>query len=510
MDAINPITRLDYPDPDVIRVGNTYYMVSTTMHFMPGCEILKSYDLIHWEHASYVYETLDQTKEQRLEEEGIYGQGMWAASIRFYNHRFYVCFVANDTHKTYLYTSETIQGPWKKQNIEGFYHDCSLFFDDNEKVYIVYGNREIWLTELNEDLTAPKEGGLHRNIICDDKERPLGLEGSHMYKINGKYYIFFIHSRADRWMRTEACYMADSLDGEFHGGDVFEDDRQYCGSGVAQGGIVDTPDGDWYAILFQDSGAVGRLPILFPIHWENDLPVFGVDGHVPEHFEVVSNNPEYVYTPLVGSDDFKNPEAENYSYQLLPRWQFNHEPWVDFMKVNTSEGYYEITASKLCSNLTEAPNTLTQRMRFPKCEGIVTVDASNLNDGDYAGISAFQACYGMVAITKQDNEYQLVMMSREIEDQKPDKRRGDHEAGHVWETIKLDAPVVKLKVCADFDHMKDEVEFFYETEKGWKKIGRTHKLYFRLDHFCGCRFGLFLYPTKMLAGKARFSQFIYQ
>ena len=80
---VNPITKLDYPDVDVIRVENTYYMVSTTMHFMPGCEILRSYDLIHWEHATYVYDRLDGTSGQRLEEnENIYGKGMWAASLR--------------------------------------------------------------------------------------------------------------------------------------------------------------------------------------------------------------------------------------------------------------------------------------------------------------------------------------------------------------------------------------------------------------------------------------------
>lgn len=103
---INPITRLDYPDPDVIRVDNTYYMVSTTMHFMPGCEILRSYDLVNWEHASYVYDVLDSTPGQKIEgEENIYGQGMWAASLRYHKGIFYVCFVANDTGKTYIYSA---------------------------------------------------------------------------------------------------------------------------------------------------------------------------------------------------------------------------------------------------------------------------------------------------------------------------------------------------------------------------------------------------------------------
>ena len=125
----NPITELDYPDPDVIRVDDTYYMVSTTMHFMPGCEILRSYDLIHWEHLSYVYERLDSTEEQRLVgEKNCYGKGMWAASLRYHKGMYYICFVANDTGKTYLYTADDIEGPWEKRIIEGFYHDCSLLF----------------------------------------------------------------------------------------------------------------------------------------------------------------------------------------------------------------------------------------------------------------------------------------------------------------------------------------------------------------------------------------------
>ena len=125
----NPLLKTDYPDADVIRVGEIYYMVSTTMYFMPGCEILRSYDLVHWEHAAYVYERLDSTPGQRLEgEENIYGQGMWAASMRYHNGIFHVTFVANDTHRTYLYQSETIEGPWTKREIEGFYHDNSSRF----------------------------------------------------------------------------------------------------------------------------------------------------------------------------------------------------------------------------------------------------------------------------------------------------------------------------------------------------------------------------------------------
>ena len=183
----NPILGTDYPDIDAIRVGDTYYMISTTMHFMPGGVILRSYDLIHWEILTYVYDALDHTPAQCLiDNKCIYGQGMWAASLRHHKGKFYVCFVANDTHKTYLYQSENIEGPWKKSNVEGFYHDCSLLFDDDDRVYIVYGNKDIYLTELKDDLSGPKPDGLHRLLITDTENVKLGYEGAHIYKINGK------------------------------------------------------------------------------------------------------------------------------------------------------------------------------------------------------------------------------------------------------------------------------------------------------------------------------------
>jgi beta-xylosidase len=191
--ANNPIIYSDFPDPDVIRVGDTYYMISTTMHFMPGAEILRSYDLIHWEIASYVYETLEDTPAQKLDGDNIYGKGMWAASLRYHDGLFYVCFVANDTGKTYLYAAENIGGPWAKSNIEGFFHDSSLLFDDDGRVYIVHGNTQIKLTELESDLSAPKRGGVDRVIIKETDSVILGYEGAHIYKINGRYYVFLIH-----------------------------------------------------------------------------------------------------------------------------------------------------------------------------------------------------------------------------------------------------------------------------------------------------------------------------
>ena len=504
---VNPLTRLDYPDPDVIRVGEIYYMVSTTMHFMPGCEILRSYNLVEWEHAAYIYDVLDSTPGQRLEgEQNIYGKGMWAASLRYHKGTFYVFFVANDTGKTYVYSAPSIEGPWKKGLMEGFYHDCSVLFDDDGRVYIASGNNRIRIRELKQDLSGPKEGGLDRVVVTDEGHPGLGYEGTHFYKINGKYYLFFIHSLRSEWKRVEACFMADSLEGEFVGGDVLNDDMGYCNQGVAQGGIVDTPDGKWYAVLFQDRGAVGRIPVLLPITWEKDYPVFGVDGKVPETFEVTNTNPGHQYKLLVESDDFK---AVGKSFGFKECWQFNHEPDMQLVRRDVENGTVTITTDKLCKNLTQAKNTLTQRMLFPECAGEVTVDAGALKDGDYAGLCALQGCYGMVAVTKKDGRFYVVMKNRTADNNSLQGMPADIEEGILQEKIEIENPVVRLRVEADFAQMKDEADFFCDMGEGFRKIGVAQKLYFKMDHFTGCRFGLFIYSTKETGGSAVFSDFAY-
>lgn len=546
-EAINPVTCLDYPDVDVIRVDDTYYMVSTTMHFMPGGEILRSYDLQNWEHAAYIYNSLDGTPGQRLEgEQNIYGQGMWAASLRYHKGTYYVCFVANDTHKTYLYTAENIEGPWEKHYVEGFYHDCSLLFDDDDRIYIAYGNKNIYITELESDLSGPRKGGLNRLAVSDEGNPHLGYEGTHFYKINGKYYLFFIHSAWERWRRTEACFVADSVDGEFLGGEILDDDRGYCGQGVAQGGIVDTPDGKWYAMLFQDSGAVGRIPILMPLSWEKGLkvrrealpgecaervidcpfPVLGEQGRIPEEFLLESTRPDYIYEPLVQSDDFKG--------DLKTCWQFNHQPDFALIAHDREKGIWRVSTDKICAAPTQAKNTITQRMRYPGCAGEVTLDGSGLGEGDIAGLCALQSCYGLIGLTRRNGKLCLIVRTMEPEDASMTPLPGEVQRRasleREWAALPVEGSTVRLRLEADFDRMKDTVSFYYREgdsagaerkmsdtadtgntveSREWKKAGPDHKLYFKLDHFCGCRFGLVAYSTKEAGGTAEFRDFVY-
>lgn len=509
----NPILYTDYPDPDIIRVGNTYYMVSTTMHFMPGGVILRSYDLIHWEIASYVYETLDDTPGQCLaDNKGIYGKGMWAASLRYHKGTFYVCFVANDTGKTYLYTATEITGPWKKSTIEGFFHDNSLLFDDDGRVYIAYGNREIYITELNEKLTAPKEGGLHRMALKDTGDVILGYEGTHFYKINGKYYLFFIHWPRNG-LRTEACFCADSLLGEFTGGDVLSYDLDGIKSGVAQGGIVDTPEGDWYSVMFQDHGAVGRIPVLVPVTWENDFPVFG-DGIAPKTVTVNTEKAGYEYEPLWCDDDFYYTPDETGKITLKKPWQWNHNPDNTLWSVTEKPGTIRIRSGKLCTNLVQTGNILTQRTVGPTCAAEVTLCGKELRDGDFAGLCTLQGDYGFIALTKDAGQMYLVMAEKPPKEGYAGMGSVDTEPAKTVAKVPVQNDAVRLRVECDFTPGTDTAEYFFRTEaegerSGFERLGEIHKLYFKLDHFVGCRFGLFLFSTKETGGVAEFSKFRY-
>lgn len=504
MKEANPVIWSDYPDLDIIRVEDTYYMISTTMHMMPGGVILRSYDLLHWEIASYVFEALDHTPGQRLcDGIGIYGKGMWAASLKYHNSTFYVCFVANDTGKTYLYTAKDVTGPWKKQEIEGFYHDCSLFFEENNTAYLMYGNRDIYLTELTEDLSAPKRGGLHRKILSDTDDYGLGFEGSHLYKIHGKYYAFFIHwPKGGSGRRQQACYVADSLTGEFKGGNVLDDAMGYQNSGVAQGGIVDSPDGSWYAMLFQDRGAVGRVPVLVPVSFENEIPVFGIDGKVPRVMETKSERPEYVYEPLYADDDFMGET-------LKAVWQWNHEPDASLWSVTERRGYFRRRTNDICKNIIQAKNTLTQRTSGPCCAAEITVDAGQIREGDYAGIGVLQREYGFLAVTKRAGEYYLVLQKcgKKEDAQGEWNHYNDCTKSLECAIMKLQSETVELKVICDFRDGKDVAYFCRKSGGAWKQFGETLQMVYSLEHFMGYRFALAYFSTEEAGGTADFTNF---
>lgn len=505
----NPVIFADVPDVDFIRVDDAYYMVSTTMHLSPGCPIMKSYDLVNWEIVNYVYNTLGDADNLALRNsEHNYGQGQWAASIRYNDGIYYVGFLSYATGKSYIYHTDDIEnGKWDRFEFNEGFHDMSLLFDDDGRVYIIYGGGQIWCVELEKDLSAIKPE-TKRRIIDDAGLVPGCLaEGAHAYKIDGYYYIFIITwPPNDR--RTQLCYRSESLDGEWEMKVILDDNLDFHNAGVAQGGIVDSVDGDWYCLLFQDHGAVGRTPVLMPMVWEDGWPVVGVDGKAPKTAEIPIKG--YEKKSIVTSDEFINSqivrpyhnfansleEAGENDYNgsnLLLEWQWNHNPDNRLWSLTEREGYLRLKTGFPCSSVTEARNTLTQRTFGPECSAYIKLDVTNMKNGDVSGFSAFAERYGYVGVKMKDDKKYLVMARYDDND--------SVEKEFEIERVELTENEVYLRVDCDFVNSTDKAYFYYSLDgENWTRIGDTLQMNYYGLHFMGYRYAIFNYSTKQMGG----------
>lgn len=487
----NPVLFADFPDPDVIRVGSDFYMVSTTMHMVPGAPVMKSKDLVNWELINYLFDEYEDSEVYNLNGGNAYGRGQWAASLRYHNGKFYALFGTNNTGKSYLFSTTDPAGKWEKTVIDEYLHDPSMLFDDDGRVYVTFNRKHVrHIREFNSDLTALKPDGLNLEELV---VMPDGLlEGTHLHKINGTYYLTLIWwPKGGR--RTQICFRSDKIEGPYNEQKIIlDDDLGYRNKGIAQGGFVDTEDGRWFAMMFQDHDAVGRVPVLMPLTWIDGWPMLGDEnGKVPPVMEKPVQG--YPDVPIVFSDEFGNRSKEKGKSKLDIHWQWNHNPDNSLWSLTERNGYLRLKTGKIVASLPEARNTLTQRTEAPACSGTVAMDVSNMQDGDYAGLSAFCYHYGYAGVRKENGRMYIVMSDRGYEmDKKP-----------------LEQNTVYLK--ADFDFTFDVAMFYYSLDgTNWTPLGKALKTQYSTDHFVGYRFGLFNFATQKTGGFVDFDYFRYE
>lgn len=286
-------------------------------------------------------------------------------------------------------------------------------------------------------------------------------------------------------MRTVIVHRADKITGPYEGRVALQD------RGVAQGGLIDTPQGDWYAYLFQDHGAVGRIPFLVPVKWEDDWPVLGVDGKVPDSLNLPASRG--LIPGIVASDEFDRKSGE---LGLPWVWQWNHNPDNKLWSISERLGFLRLTTGRIDTSFLAARNTLTQRTIGPECSGITSLDVTHLKDGDFAGLALLQKQYGLVGVKAEGTSNSIVMVSA--------KSGSPVEV----ERIPVLQKTVQLKAECDVQNRADTAHFFYSLDgKSWKPIGGPLKMSYTLPHFMGYRFGLFNYATKTTGGFADFDFF---
>jgi beta-xylosidase len=487
--AQNPVIFADVPDISIVRAGDSYYMSSTTMHMSPGVPIMKSKDLVNWQIISYAYDVLDTIDALTLKNgKNSYGRGSWASCIRYHNSTFYVSTFAQTTGKTYVFsTKDPEKEPWKEISFKPSFHDNSLFFDDDGRIYMIYGNIKLRIVELNSDLSGPKEGS--DQLLIENAGLPSppnsGLaEGSQLFKVNGKYYLFNI-----TWprggMRTVVVHRADKITGPYEGKLAFQD------LGVAQGGMVDTPEGNWFAYLFRDYGSVGRIPYIVPMKWVDGWPVIGVDGKVPETLNLPAS--KGLMPGIVASDEFSRAKGD----RALPLvWQWNHNPDNKLWSVTERKGFLRLTTGRIDTILVSARNTLTQRTIGPVCSGSTCIDVSKMKDGDFAGLTLMQRKFGQVGVKFINGTKSIVMVN--AQSGKPVE----------IQSVPLAQKTVFLKAECDFREKADIANFFYSVDgKTWTPIGSQLKMEYSMPHFMGYRYGLFNYATKTPGGFVDFDWF---
>ena len=489
--AHNPIIFADVPDMSIIRVGANYYMSSTTMHMSPGVPIMKSTDLVNWHLINYAYDTLADLDAMNLDNGmSTYGRGSWASCIRYHNNTYYVSTFAQTTGKTYMFTTKDLEkGPWRRHSFKPSYHDHSFFFDDDGRVYMIYGAGKLRLLELNGDATGIKPGA-EEKILIENASGPAGTnimlqaEGSQLFKVNGKYYLFNIVWPRDG-MRTVLIHRADKISGPWEGRVAFQD------LGIAQGGLIDTPDGRWFAYLFRDYGAVGRIPYLVPVTWEDGWPILGINGKTPETLDLPAN--KNLIPGIVASDEFDRKKGD----RALPLvWQWNHNPDNKYWSLAARKGYLRITTSRIDTSFVLAKNTLTQRTIGPRCVGTTAIEINKMKVGDFAGLALLQKKYGMIGVKIEQGSKSIVMVSA--------------ESGKAVEMqrISFSEDKIFLKAECDFKDLADTATFFYSLDgKSWKPLGSKLKMVYTLPHFMGYRFGLFNYASKEAGGIVDFDYF---
>ena len=387
----------------------------------------------------------------------------------------------------------------------GTFIDPGVLVDDDGRVYLVYGGGQIWCVELEKDLSAVKPGTKRK--LIDDAGLVKGClaEGSHVYKMNGYYYIFIITWPPHR-RRTQLCYRSETLDGEWEMKVIIDDNIGFRNDGVAQGGIVDDKDGNWYCFVFQDHGAVGRAPVLSTMTWEDGWPVVGVDGKVPRTAKIPVAGHEK--KGIVTSDEFINSqivrpyhnfadtpeEANDYNgSNLALEWQWNHNPDNRLWSLTEREGYLRLRTVNVCDTVADARNTISQRTFGPECGGYIKLDVSEMKDGDTAGLAAFAEKYGYVAVKIEDGKKYIVTVWYDDND--------DVEQEFETERVEITENEVYLRVDCDYKNAADKAYFYYSLDgENWTEIGKTLQMNYYGLHFMGYRYAIFNFPTKQSGG----------
>lgn len=489
---VNPIVRADFPDPDVIRVGTTYYMVSTTMFHFPGATILKSQDLVNWEYCCQPLKMLlDNDKYNLKNGENAYAKGMWASSMKYHNGKFYLLINGND-NRAWLLSAADPEGDWEVKRLSRNYYDPGMLFD-GDKVYIACGYNHLNMCELDADFNFIRE----KEVIVREGS---GLEGCHVYKI-GEYY--YIYSTYGGYPSGQTVFRSRDPFGPFEEKVLVEKRYGRNINTIHQGALLQDVEGKWWTVMQEDLGALGRFPNLLPVTWEDGWPVVAGGVRPPVTFVDKIKGPvssgEKNVKPLPTSDDFSGKE-------LGMQWQWNHNPVENAWSLSERSGWLRLKTIGVNQELHQAQGMLTQRIFADKenpSTGTIRLDVRKLKEGDRAGICIFQDPYAQICVEKTKKGYQLLWRQDKVRNA---GRGFEFAPKEMRQVIKPKKGIVYLRALIQYGENKARFQYSLDG-KNWQAFGGETQQTFNLTVFVGSRFGLFCYATKQQGGYADFDWF---
>lgn len=468
----NPVISADFPDPDVIRVGDTYYMVTTTMFVFPGVTVLKSKDLVNWEYCSNAVPRFDFSKCYDLDSCNRYGHGQWATSMKYHNGKFYLLFITLN-EGGFRCTAEKAEGPWTIARLPKGFYDPGLFFDDNGKAFVAQGYNKISITEVNDSLEPVGPDSL---VYTGDIRK--GLEGTHVYKIDGNYYLYCTYGGVDG---IQVALRSKNIYGPYEEKVVIRDSTPGINYGIHQGALIQTQRGEWWTMLFVDRGPLGRFPSLQPVTWVDGWPMVGVDGKAVVTYKKPNVGETYPIKDFPTSDEFsgKSPGMQ---------WGWNHNPDSTKWSLTRRPGYLRLTTVGRAEGFMDARNTLTQRPFAKRDESVPTVatakmELKGMKDGDIAGLAVLQDPYAYIGVRRRGNSKYLVMVNN----------------GKLLDSVPVSQSTIYFQTQLSNKSKKAAFEYSFDN-KTFRSLGNELMMRFSLKIFTGNKFGLFNYATLAAGG----------
>ncbi|MBQ8423113.1 MAG: family 43 glycosylhydrolase [Coprobacter sp.] len=476
---VNPILNADYSDPDVIRVGEKYYMICSEFHYM-GMPVLESVDMVNWRIIGQVYDKIDFAEYDNMQR---YGGGSWAPAIRHHDGKYWIYF-CTPNEGLFMTTATDPAGPWAPlvnvKNVSGWEDPCPLW-DDNGDAYLgrsQLGGGPIIIHKMSADGTRLLDDGV---TVYNGPT----AEGTKMFKKDGYYYLSIPEGGVSTGWQT--MLRAENIYGPYEKKIVLEQGSTKV-NGPHQGALVDTPEGEWWFYHFQSHDPQGRIVHLQPVTWNDGWPTIGqdidgngVDEPVKEWNIPIPARNSAVYAPQT-SDDFD-------TMTTAIQWQINQNPVAEKWSLAENPGWLSLHAMS-ATKLREARNMFTQKTMGYYSEAHTKLYCGDMVDGQRAGLFCTGNVYSAVGVLCANGKKYLYVET-------------DGETRNI--TV-LSKDTVYLKAYLN-ENVNQHQLYFSLNNEGYAKAGEPYAL--QSSDWKGARVGLYSYNTQGDSGVAHFDYFRY-